>query len=101
MISTFVQTWKARKLAFISLALSVLEVTILLCIRMFATHPISHSAHSVAIKKQIAATVLLVGPMSIVIAFVGMFLDSRRSTAFLAVFAAVGCWFLCFLQTLV
>jgi hypothetical protein len=52
--------WKARKLALISLAVCVLEVTILLCIRMFATHPISHSAHSVAIKKHIAATVLLV-----------------------------------------
>jgi NAD(P)H-dependent flavin oxidoreductase YrpB (nitropropane dioxygenase family) len=52
--------WKARKLALISLAVCVLEVTILLCIRMFATHPISHSAHSVAIKKLIAATVLLV-----------------------------------------
>jgi hypothetical protein len=101
MISTFAPMWKVRKLAFVSFALSILEVTILLCIRMFATHPMSHSAHSFALKKLIAATVLLIGPMSVMIAFVGVFFDSRRSTAFFAVFAAVGCWFFCFLQTLV
>ena len=101
MISTFASMWKARKLVFISLALSIVELAILICIRIFATHHISHSQHSVAIKQLIAATVLLVVPMSVLVSIVGIFFDSRRSTALLAVFAAVGCWFFCFLQTLV
>ena len=101
MIATFAPMWRVRKLAFVSLAMSMLEVAILLCIRMFATHPMSHSDHSFALKKLIAATVLLIGPAAILIALVGVFFDSRRIAAFFAVFVAVGCWFLSFLQTLV
>ena len=78
----------------------MLEIIILLCIRMFATHPVSHSVHSVALRKLIAAAVLFGGPMSIGFAFAGIFLDSCRAAAFFAALAAVGCWIFCFLQTL-
>jgi hypothetical protein len=101
MTSTFAPMWRVRKLAFLSLAMSMLEVCVFLCIRMLATHPMSHSSHSFALKKLIAATVLLIGPAAILIAIVGVFFDSRRLAAFIAVFVAVGCWFLSFLQTLV
>lgn len=101
MTSTSVSTWRAQKLAFISLLVSVTEVILLLCISVFATHPLAHSVHSVAIKRLIAAAVLLLGPVSIMTAFVGIFADSRKSPAIFAVFVAAGCWFVCILQTLV
>lgn len=100
-ISASAPMWKDRQLAFISLAMSILEVVILLCIRIFADHPMSNSAHSYALKKLIAATVLLLGPLAVLTAFTGMFFDSRRITAVFALFVALACWFLCFLQTLV
>jgi hypothetical protein len=101
MSQKFTEHLRGRSLAYISLVLSFLEIAILMCVRMFATHPIADSVHSVAIKRMLGITVLFGGPLAILVGLVGIVFDSRKVLAVVAFPLGLVCWFLSFLQTLV
>ena len=92
---------RASLFAYISLSLSLLQTVILQSIRIFATHPIADSAHSVALKRLLGITVLFGGLLAILSSLVGIIFDSWKLLAVVAFLVSLLCWFLSFLQTLV
>ncbi len=90
--------WRAHKLAYLSLVICLLEVTVFFCIAIFATTP---RHQSLTLRKLTGITWIFGGPMSIGFSLAGLFLDTRRGTAFIALILAIACWCFCTLQVLV
>jgi hypothetical protein len=90
--------WSAHKLAYIAFAICLLEIAIFICIAAFAKTAVSDS---ILLRKTTDMTWLFGGPASIGFACAGLFWDSRRGIAFIALIFAVVCWCFCSLQMLV
>jgi hypothetical protein len=91
-------SWSTNRLAYISAWVSLSELMIFFLVAFFAPGPV---AQSVALRRVIAITWVLGGPISFGFALLGLFIDSRRTLAFVALIFACVCWAFCTLQVLV
>ena len=101
MVNTFKVKWSARKLAFTSITLSFLEIVAFASVIValaFMDEPITRSLTA---RKITGIAWILCGPTSVAFACAGLFLDSRRGSAAIALVVAVASWIFCSLQILV
>jgi hypothetical protein len=91
-------SWKAHRLAYSSFVICSLEMLIflsaILLVRMQFDHPM-------LIKKATGIAWLFGTPAALLLALAGMFRDSRRGLALLALVVALVCGLFCTLQMLV
>jgi|HubBroStandDraft_6_1064221.scaffolds.fasta_scaffold1352378_2 hypothetical protein len=92
-------TWSENKLALISAAIAAIEVTVLFIVAFSLGGTLL--SHSTGLSRLVAADWLFGGPVSIGFALAGIFLDSRKRLAVLALIFACACWAFCTLQMLV
>jgi hypothetical protein len=90
--------WANHRFAYISFTICVLEMFVFLCAIALGRTPLNHP---ILIGKTTAVAWLLGVPASVGFAVAGVFRDSRRGTASMAVIAALVCALFCSLQMLV